>query len=405
MIELNFYRPDDLSRPNQRELEATWRDRVLGELENFWDLEAPRIGEAGAKGWRDSLDSVEPLISSQGPAASTTLNDYSEDPFTKWATSESSMSTNQLRPARTTDPGIDDDIDPFRVVLFDDVRDFLFLVHSSDSKTQLIYAFLTFLGLPFVPPDYPTSTPFQTDGFIHTELAERPEARESFWPAIPEEGRGSFEIVQGEAMDPVRRSGLTSPFEIPFTATPVVVDLLFATKQKWFITLKKSDLQHLDVEFIRNVFTQLRTEVFDTFFDLNFFAFEACQSPKLFVLLAFQVFPLLLIPVLISDSAIKLAKQLLSVQRQNLLLWDGYARIERQRGKIEAARTVYVTALSMYRGFDRVQDKIDAPLLWRAWMEMEWEEGRAMLALKILVASVVQNEEEGLDLGKHFVSI
>lgn len=102
-----------------------------------------------------------------------------------------------------------------------------------------------------------------------------------------------------------------------------------------------------------------------------------------------------------SYSAVKLAKQVLKLpeNRQNLSLWDGYARIERQRGKIEDARTVYVTALSMYREFKK-EDQVDGPLLWRAWAEMEWEEGRSMLALKILVAASVDQE---LDLCKYWV--
>lgn len=104
--------------------------------------------------------------------------------------------------------------------------------------------------------------------------------------------------------------------------------------------------------------------------------------------------PLLALANLVySCSAVKLAKQVLRDNRQNLALWDGYARIERQRGKVDEARAVYVTALSMYREFN-VLDQIDGPLLWRAWAEMEWEEGRAMLALKVLVASVAPVVEE-----------
>lgn len=100
-------------------------------------------------------------------------------------------------------------------------------------------------------------------------------------------------------------------------------------------------------------------------------------------------------------SAIKIAKQILKLpeNRQNLSLWDGYARIERQRGKTEDARNVYVTALSMSRSFVK-QEQVDAPLLWRAWSEMEWEGGRPNLALQILVASTLAEE---VDLGKNYV--
>lgn len=97
---------------------------------------------------------------------------------------------------------------------------------------------------------------------------------------------------------------------------------------------------------------------------------------------------------MLCPSAVKLAKQVLRDRRQDLVLWDGYARIERQRGKIAEARQVYLTALSMYRSFVR-QHQVDGPLLWRAWAEMEWEDGRPGVALQVLVAA---SSEEQADL-------
>lgn len=110
------------------------------------------------------------------------------------------------------------------------------------------------------------------------------------------------------------------------------------------------------------------------------------------------------VPKSLNSSAIKLAKTVLRDNRTNLALWDGYARLERQRGKVEEARAVYVTALSMYREFES-KDQIDGPLLWRAWAEMEWEEGRPMLALKILVASTLSDEKVDLGTYRHIHQI
>jgi hypothetical protein len=263
IIELNFCRPDTLTRPAPREPEKVWLGKVVDALDTFWESDAPRVGEAGAKGWKHTGVNADPLDS---PAASLPIAQLNNDlnPFERWVSAEQLTATTQPRPARVTDPGVDDDIDPFRVVLFDDVRDFIFVVHSPDSLTQLVYAFLTFLGLPFVPPDYPTSTSFTTDPFIHTEAAEREGLRERFWPKAEE--------------------------------------LLFAARQKWFVALGKDDLKHVDVEFARcvpstlsgtptdlygdsrNTFTLLRPVVpVDGFFTLNFFAFEASQSPKVYV--------------------------------------------------------------------------------------------------------------------------
>lgn len=209
------------------------------------------MGEDGAKGWKHTPDDADPPT--PPPDTTTLANIASEsDPFEKWATTERLTAASQRRPARPTDPGVDDDVDPFRVVLFDDVRDFLFIVHSPDSKLQLAYAFLTFLGLPFVPPDYPTSTTFNIDSFIHSELVERPDLRQQFWPKleIPEV---PFETVSGEAMEPERKSALKEPFDVPFHISPVSIDLLFATRSKWFLTMSKAELAHVDVQLVRYV--------------------------------------------------------------------------------------------------------------------------------------------------------
>lgn len=247
LIELNFFRSGKDALPGKAESEVKWRFRIMEGMESFWDSEVPRVGEQDAKGWCNTAeDSDLPEPPSPAPLPASTL----EHPFERWATTEQNTAASQPRPARTTDPGVDDEVDPFRVILFDDIRDFLFVVHSPDSKTQLAYAFLTFLGLPFIPPDFPTSTPFSTDTFIHSELVERPLLRERFWPKA-EVPNIPFETVQGEAMEPERKSALKEPFDVPFKATPVSVDLLFGTKRKWFVTLGKDDLKHVDVDFAR----------------------------------------------------------------------------------------------------------------------------------------------------------
>lgn len=209
------------------------------------------MGETNAVGWKNTPAEAEPL---EGPADSFPTPSLAADDHAraheKWASTEQLTSSANPRPARTTDPGIDDDVDPFRVVLFDDVRDFLFVVHSPDAHLQLVYAFLTFLGLPFIPPDMPTSTPFSTDPFIHSELVERPALVRRFWPKV-EEKRAPFALIGGEAMEVERRSALGDPFDTPFHATPTTVDLLFGARQKWFVTLRKEDLQHVDVDLAR----------------------------------------------------------------------------------------------------------------------------------------------------------
>lgn len=84
-----------------------------------------------------------------------------------------------------------------------------------------------------------------------------------------------------------------------------------------------------------------------------------------------------------------MAREILSSDRDNLALWDGYARLERQRGKITAARQVYVTAIQS--AMARIQESNDENLqldeaeLWASWAEMEWEEGNDERCLEVLV--------------------
>ncbi|GAA5826903.1 hypothetical protein JCM11251_002152 [Rhodosporidiobolus azoricus] len=375
LVELNLLRPSSLASIGQYDRPLAWQDRLLSEFESFWDSEAPRIGEKGAKGWaitgEDDLP-PEPPAADDTDVEPVLPQEVGARPHEKWAARERLSSLNSL-PARTTDPGMDDSDDPYRVVLFDDVRPFLFVLHSADSKLQLAYAFLTFLGLPFVPPDYPTSTPFTTDSFIHSELVERPSLVKRYWPTLSGVGGRPFQTVGGEAMELERTSALSLAWETPFSATPTAVDLLFGTgegKAGWLRTLKKEDLEDVDVDLARNAFSLLRSAVSDPFLTLDSFAFEAAHNPK---------------------SAVKLAKQVLRDHRSDLVLWDGYARIERQRGKFVEARQVYCTALSMYRSF-APEDQIDGPLLWRAWAEMEWEEGKPEVALQVLVSAASEQQ-------------
>ncbi len=67
------------------------------------------------------------------------------------------------------------------------------------------------------------------------------------------------------------------------------------------------------------------------------------------------------------------------------MLWDGYARLERQRGNIPAARAVYVTALQSAVSDPATEPNEDIIELWSAWAEMEWEEGEEVRCLEVLV--------------------
>ena len=218
---------------------------MIDDLEVFWDGEALRIGESKAQGWRNTPDdtsSPSPL-----PSSLSTPLGASGSSLAEWATTEVRTTAAQPRPARTTDPGIDDDVDPFCCILFDDVKDLLFILRTEKGKSKLAFAFLNFLGLPS------DSTRYQADSFVNSTLLERHGTREAFWPKELDEGRKPFDTFQGEAMEPERRRVIDSPFEIPFKGMSGGIEVCFGLGRKnWFVLFGKEDLEGVDVEFTRS---------------------------------------------------------------------------------------------------------------------------------------------------------
>jgi hypothetical protein len=82
---------------------------------------------------------------------------------------------------------------------------------------------------------------------------ERPALVERFWPRVEALSRQPFTTISGEAMEPERKSSLQEPFDTPFHATPVALDLMFASRPKWFQTLNKEDLDGIDRDLARQV--------------------------------------------------------------------------------------------------------------------------------------------------------
>jgi hypothetical protein len=120
---------------------------VFGE---FWESEVARVGEEGSKGWRAFVEAggqaepPEPKTEAAGE-----VPEGITDPFKAWAAAEQRASEKGRMPARTLDDGADDD--PYRVIMFSDIRDLLVWFPSAvlpQVKPLLAEAFLVFCGLP-----------------------------------------------------------------------------------------------------------------------------------------------------------------------------------------------------------------------------------------------------------------
>jgi hypothetical protein len=263
MVEFNFYMPDQhrgqiqTNSTDPRPVEA-----ALDDLETFWDAESPRVGEAGSLGWCNTTGDAEAAapLSEQGMTTSDASAPVEEDPFTRWAKAERQASRARRRPTRTTDMEEDDEEDdPYSIILFSDIRPLLFVVSSPDARSQLLYSFLFYLGLPLTPPDTPTTSRLASDTFLHADdfsPSFAAKKRADFWPSqstdeflralIP------FDMIGGQAMEPVRTSGIKDPFQPPFRKFPMSPDSLFPATPRWFCLLdQKEYLQELDLPFVR----------------------------------------------------------------------------------------------------------------------------------------------------------
>lgn len=68
-----------------------------------------------------------------------------------------------------------------------------------------------------------------------------------------------------------------------------------------------------------------------------------------------------------------LAKEMLRIDIENALLWDAYARLERLRGKHDAARAVYAQNIARTRSRPLSTPTKDELDLWVSWVDMEIE--------------------------------
>ncbi|KAJ4983450.1 hypothetical protein SVAN01_11058 [Stagonosporopsis vannaccii] len=130
-------------------------------FEEFWESEAPRIGEPNCKGWRHTLvdDAVPPActIILQKP-------DLSDSPLSGFRRRELDSIDKLRYPGRSTDDVGEDD--PFHTILFSDLEDLLTHLPNSSPEVQ-IDAFLCFCGLPKLVTER-SDAPWRSDPYLQS---------------------------------------------------------------------------------------------------------------------------------------------------------------------------------------------------------------------------------------------
>ncbi|KAJ7169756.1 NRDE-2, necessary for RNA interference-domain-containing protein [Mycena filopes] len=337
----------------------------LDSLEEFWETECPRLGEAGAKGWDSYFSSQCPPP--PPPPSHPNLPPIEDlDPYRKFGFSESLADRTLFLPRRSTDTEADSD--PYSTILFSDIREVLLNLDSAAAKDVFRYAWLTVLGLSlpgFKATD--NSTMLDTamdldDRWCHRRLIH-PTYLDAIFPPKGLQSRIVNDAIAGVIIGREREytSGLGNP--ILSWGWRVIGPLAVPspdgrTKALW----NTSDLDGVDTAFVRNIFDQLRLGNDDVQWDSFALAFAAASNVK---------------------SALKLSRRFLSSAPDSLYHWAAHGRLEQLRGQLDDARKVYKTVLST----PSPPARPGIGQLWWDWAEMEWLEGKADAALKVILGS------------------
>lgn len=327
LLEFNFFAPHE-SKTSKDSLAAR------SGFAEFWESEVARIGEVGAKGWGGGNSAA---IEPKADVSKALLNKNAL--FDSWVACERERELNSRLPARTLDEVEEDD--PYRVILFSDVEEFLIPFSSSIASDLLINGFLTFCLLPPLLSDETAEfvREWCGDPFLQNDLMDRYDGQK-WLPNLHDDQRVSHN---------------TSFKEFPqqnFIATP---DTLFEEGDSWYSSLgiwKRSYLDNegpIDPDFVRRTLRNLvEGNPGNDILAEYALAVEFVCNPK---------------------EAKKYGKSLLKKRPSSLRLYNAYALIERLSGNPDAAEHVWTTTLSMSKGFT-AEERIDRIILWRTWL---WE--------------------------------
>ncbi|KAJ4376772.1 hypothetical protein N0V86_006890 [Didymella sp. IMI 355093] len=297
-------------------------------FEEFWESEAPRTGEPGSKGWRNtSIDDAVP------PACSAIL-DTSGGPvssFEDFRIRELEHMSKLRCPGRSTDDVGEDD--PFHTIFFSDLKDVVTNVPNAPAELQ-IDAFLCFCGLP------PLAETHTTGSWWEDQHLQRSRSDINI-PTKPDVETPQFaEALSQYSQSPLANFQMTS-------------DLL--VQQAFSLETSK-----LDPSFVRDVLRLSSSNIPDKqFIGEYLLAFECKHFPS---------------------EVPKTAKRLLKANPSSVRLYNTYALVEDQLGNTSKAAQVFAAALNIKSSSaDRLQ--LLSSYVWQALHGGDKAEGLRRLLL------------------------
>lgn len=358
LLELNFFAPVQAIPPSE----------VLKIFQEFWESEVPRIGEAGALGWRHfvATNDTSAVPDPEEDPKNTSIED--DRVFTSWVSAERLKSRASRRPARTLDDVAEDD--PFRVILFSDIEPFAIHIEPLENHQKfLLDAFLVFCHLPPLPRS--------SEGMPHTDLLDsiftdqllhRDESwlRKQYNPRLDTDSESDKDIAS------ILRSDLEN-----FAVSPSSLynDNWFRAFWAW-CDIYADGNDGVAYSFIQNALKQLLDSHFRIDLAEYYLSFTRVNEPH---------------------NTKKTSKRLLKQHSTSLRLYDAYAMIEWSQGNKEVAVNTYTSILNMAKTLPE-DSKKDSIYLWISWIWGCLEDGDHDAALRHLLSipDDIPNENLGL---------
>ncbi|KAL1800087.1 hypothetical protein ACET3X_000429 [Alternaria dauci] len=284
-------------------------------FEEFWESEAPRIGEIGAKSWRhSSTDDAPP----PGPS-SLQERETSDSDFEDFRKRECEATSVLRYPGRATDDVAEDDA--FHTIFFSDIEPYLAIVAPETPATLIIEAFLYFCALPPLAHRIPQQRAWWSDPFLqrhwHSAILDTDESTDF------------TKVIKRFSNYPAKSFQMTT-------------ELLF--EQHFSL-----DGIRLDADFIRRLLKLLSSDPSsEDIIGEYLLAFESKHFPS---------------------EAFKTAKRLLKARPSSLRLYNAYGLAESRLGNSAKADQVFSMALSMQKG----DDLLSAPWSTELFSNWVWE--------------------------------
>ena len=373
LLEFVFFRPVILQNRNQTE-DKLFNEATVSMFEQFWDSEVPRIGEEGAGGWASFFQQQGRPPQPKTEAANG--SNHSKDYWKLWLASERKQSSLSRTPARTID---DLEVnDPYRIVLFADIRPFLIDSPSPAGQQLILDAFIAFCCLPPFPAEGPISCSrvWRRDCFLQNEALRLSSKLQVLWKLrSPERLESSGEQDSTEKGEARLHLGTQDPFLSPVRDYQVSPDSLYAGKH-WFSAFDTWEEQSsgeggpVEAAWVLRALKPL---------------IDICiegEAVALYVLaLELRISP---------ETVKRTAKNTLRKRPFSIRLYNAYALIEYRLAGIESGEGIITTSIKMGKKLDHVSRR-EIILLWRTWV---WETLSASSAQDAFVRLLAIGDEE-----------